>query len=103
MHSLLYESLSYQVCLSLFNRDEIPYITVHCRFTNIGCLHFQQTLSIEALPSLCQWIGIKASTGLGYKVTGSISRGSSSTFNDDVGDKTSDLFTHKKNNVYSDG
>ena len=29
-------------------------------------------------------------------MTGFISRGSNTTFNDDVNDKTSDVFTHKK-------
>ena len=36
-------------------------------------------------------------------MTGSICRGSNSTFNDDFHDKTSDLFAHKENNLHSEG
>ena len=63
-------------------------------------LHFQQTLSIEAWPPLCLQERIKAPTGLGYTVASSVFRGSTSTFNDDVNDKTSDLFTYKKSNYH---
>ena len=54
-------------------------------------------------PLLYLWVGIKAPTGLCYTITGSISRGSNSSFNDDVNDKTSDLFTHKENNFHFKG
>ena len=65
-------------------------------------LQFQQTLSIEAWPQSYLWVRIKAPTGLGYTVTGSIAwGGATSTFNDDVCNKTSDLFTHKKSNYHS--
>ena len=66
-------------------------------------LHFQQTLSIEAWPSLCIWVRIKAPTGLHCNVMCSLSRGSNSTFNDDVSDKTSFSFTHKERNCHCDG
>ena len=58
-----------------------------------ACLHFQQTLSIEASPILFLLVNIETLTGLGYTMTGSILRESSSTFNDDVNDKTKDSFT----------
>ena len=60
-----------------------------------ACLHFQQTLSIEALPPSCLWVWIKAPTGLVYTIY--------QFFNGDVHDKTSDLFTHKENNFHSEG
>ena len=68
-----------------------------------ACLHFQQTLSIEVWPMSYLGVRIKASTGLGYTVTSSISRGSTSTFNDDINGKTSNLFIHKESNFYSEG
>ena len=40
------------------------------------CLHFQQTLSTDTWQILCLQVKIKAPTGLGYTVTGSISWGS---------------------------
>ena len=49
-----------------------------------ACLHFQQSLSIEAWPPSCLWVRIKIPTGSCYAVTGYISRGFNSTFNDDV-------------------
>ena len=67
-----------------------------------ACLHFQQALSIEGWLSWSLWVRIKAPTGLGYTVTGSINRGLNSTFNDDIQGKTSDLLIHKESYFHSE-
>ena len=64
--------------------------------------HLQQTLSIEAWVQLCLWVRIKAPTGLDYTMIAYVSRGSNSTFNDVVHDKTN-LCTQKKINSHSEG
>ena len=79
--------------LSLSNRNEIPYIIFHCRFTNT-CLFALSTNTVHwSMTPSCLWVRIKAPTGLGYTMTGSISKGSNSMFNDDVHGKI-DHCTH---------
>ena len=89
--------------LSFLNRNKISYITVSWKITITCLLDFQQTLLIEAWLLSCLWFRIKTLRGLGYTMTHSISRGSNSTVNDNVHDKTSDSFTHKESDLQSHG
>ena len=82
--------------LSIFNKDEIKKSLSIAGKQLLACLHFQQILSIQVCLPLCLWVRIKTLKWLGYIVTSSISWGSTSTFKDDVSDKTSDSFTTRK-------
>ena len=87
-----------------FSKEMRSHVSLSIAGSHIkACLHFQQTPSIKMWPPSCLQVRIKASTGLGYTMTGSISKGSNSTFNDDVHGKTSDLFIHKESNCHCKG
>ena len=66
-------------------------------------LVFSKHCSLKHDPPLCLQVRTKVPTWLGYAVTGSFSRGSNSTFNDDFSGKTSGLCIHKKSNYYCEG
>ena len=51
----------------------------------------------------CLQVRIKSLTRLGYTMTSSISRGSNSSFNDDVSNKTIDSFPHKEGKFKCEG
>ena len=73
--------------------------TIYCLWQKkepLTCLHFQQTMSIEAWPPLHLHVRNQAPTGLASTITGSISRGSNSTFNDDVSGKTIKWFVSQQ-------
>ena len=73
--------------LSHFNRGNIPYITVLCRWT-ITCLFALSTNTVHwNLTPLCFWVRMKTLTGLGYSMTGSFPKRSNWTFNDDSSTK----------------
>ena len=59
-----------------FSIEMRSYISLSLEGSQIYvCLNFQQTLSIEAWLLSCFWVRMKTLRGLGYTVTGSISRG----------------------------
>ena len=83
----IYLSLQTGEVASAIKKKSNNFLSVAETWTII-CLHFQQTLLIEAWPPSYHQVRNQSPTALGSTITGSISMGSNSIFDDDVGGKT---------------
>ena len=93
----------WSVFWALFNWDKIAYITVFCRLTNTGLFPLStDTVHWIVTPIMSSFQDQNSNRVRLYCDWFYLSRGSNATFNDDVCDKTSDLFTHKESNFHSE-